>query len=514
MREPSFQLLIVEDNDADYVLLEDELRRIAEATFAFSRARACREGVGLLDAGSFDAILFDLTLPDSQGLEGLKRFLPFARETPVIVMTGSTVEDEGARAVAIGAQDYLGKDALDGPLIYKSVRHSIERQRLMVQQRLLQEKANLTQKLDVVSILAAGLAHDLSNILTPVVMSAELGLAMCKDDALSELFGDIRNSARWASDLARQLMAVNRDTRKAEMGIVDARDCIERAVKLIRTTLPGGVKLDLEGAIGPASIIAGATDIQQLLFNLCINAAHAIGDAPDGRIRIALAREGQLDSRGESEERLRVTVRDNGPGFSEGALGRIFEPFYSTKKRVGGVGLGLSVCFGIARRLGGSIVARNAPGGGAEVEFAIPLSAEDNVEDLSYESLLALKGDQSILLVDNDERILQRTQRLLSFLGYDVDTRSKPGQALESIASGVHGYDLVVIEHSMKEMSGLQLAARIRERDPRVAIVIASAYLDMIDDSEARRLRISSAVSKPYGARQIVEALRRSSVAA
>lgn len=513
LNKPRFHLLVVEDDDRDYCLLEEALLRVEESAFDFSRATTRREGVGLLDARAFDAILFDLTLPDSLGLEGLKRFLPFARETPVIVLTGSTSGGEGARSLAVGAQDYLGKEALDGSLIHKSVRYSIERQRLMIQQRMLQEKANHTQKLDVVSTLAAGLAHDLSNILTPLVMSAELGLARCKDDALSELFGDIRNSARWASDLAGQLMAVNRDTRKVEMGIVDASDSIERAAKLIRTALPRGVKLEVEGDLGSASIIAGGTDIQQLLFNLCINAAQAIGDAPDGRICIALARELRSEPSGASEEFLRVTVRDNGPGFSEGALGKAFEPFYSTKKKIGGIGLGLSVCFGIARRLGGSIVARNASGGGAEVEFAIPISGDENVDGLSYESLLALKGDQSILLIDNDERILRRTQRLLSFLGYDVEAHSKPGPALDALRSDGRGYDLVVIEHSMKEMSGLQLAARVRELNPRVAIVIASAYLDMIDDAEARRLCISSTVPKPYGSRQIVEALRKSSVA-
>src|SRR5690606_13477109 len=127
---------------------------------------------------------------------------------------------------------------------------------------------------------------------------------------LNELFGDIRNSARWASDLARQLMAINRDTRNAEMGIVDAGESIERAVKLIRKMLPRTAHLEVEGEAGRATIIAGGTDLQQLLFNLCINAAHAIGDTPDGRICIAIGREStQRD--GSREECLRVAVRDN-----------------------------------------------------------------------------------------------------------------------------------------------------------------------------------------------------------
>lgn len=502
--ETKFRLLVVEDSDSDFILLEHSLSEIDDVSVVAERAATRREACSLIADRDFDLVVYDLTLPDSKGIDGFSRFVTVASSLPVIVLTGIRDPNLGPELVAAGAQDFISKGNYSPDLLGKTLRYAFERHKWVKDHRLLIEKTAYAQQQDGMAAFAAGIAHDIGNMLTPVLMSAETGLLLAKDETLHELFGDIRRSSGWACDLARQLLAMRGQYESQELERIPAKRCIERALSLIERTLPYEVTLSrsISEELDSRLLELGLTNMQQVLFNLCNNSAQALLNRGEGRIDVAADYESGSDS-------IIIEVRDNGPGFPSGSLGRVFDPFYTTREKKGGTGMGLAMCREIVSRRKGSIEAINPEGGGACVSFSFPCCSEPEWPAETKNKLLSLSGSGDILMIDDDRESLENAKRLFSVLGYSLDIFSDPEKALEALVQKKGRYDLVVVDYAMEAMNGLRLARRIKESCKGVPVVLSTAYTDLIDRTLAKESGISRVLRKPHGAAEIVESLRK-----
>jgi CheY-like chemotaxis protein len=255
---------------------------------------------------------------------------------------------------------------------------------------------------------------------------------------------------------------------------------------------------------------ANAGQIHQILVNLLANAAQAI-HAPRGRITIGLGACGAEervtgpDGADDASGFAVISVSDDGVGMPDDVRSRIFEPFFTTKASGQGSGLGLAVVRGIVAAHGGSISVESEPGHGST--FRVRLPAADSVADATVQPQRGLsRGDERVLLVDDDDAVVRATRDLLESLGYRVSAFTQAGTALAQFRSDPDSFDVVVTDNLMPGMTGRELAHEVRRLDPEIPIVLISGYVD--DDAEGDPA-ISVAMMKPASGQELSRVIQR-----
>jgi signal transduction histidine kinase len=368
------RLLLVEDDEAHARLAELWIEQEGHGRFAVVHVERLAEALAAIETTPPDAVLLDLSLPDSDRLETFRAVRARAPATPVVVMTGNGDETLALQAVHEGAQDYLVKGDIDGRLVVRALRYAIERGRAEAAERRLLE----AQRLESLAVLAGGIAHQLNNLLVVIMGNASLAAtALDAHDPIREHLVDIEAASQQAARLARQMLAYS-GRGGLLMRMVDLNEIARSACTAFTEHLPPNVCFRLELAPGPLTIKGDETQIAQLVLNLMANATEAIG-ARAGDIVFTTTRvdAGPADfSRAYTApdlpagRYLELLVADTGEGMSVETLGRLFEPFFST--RLTGRGLGLSAALGIVRGHGGAIGIESARGEGTRVRVLLP----------------------------------------------------------------------------------------------------------------------------------------------
>jgi signal transduction histidine kinase len=368
------RLLLVEDDEAHARLAELWIEQEGRGRFAVVHVERLAEALAAIEATPPDAVLLDLSLPDSDRLETFRAVRARAPATPVVVMTGNGDETLALQAVHEGAQDYLVKGDIDGRLVVRALRYAIERGRAEAAERRLLE----AQRLESLSVLAGGIAHQLNNLLVVIIGNASLAAtALDPHDPVREHLVDIEAASQQAARLARQMLAYS-GRGGLLMRTVDLNEIVRSACTAFTEHLPPNVCFRLELAPGRLTINGDETQIAQLVLNLTANATEAIGArAGDVVFTTASVDAGPADfSRAymapdlPAGRYLELVVADTGEGMSSETLVRLFEPFFST--RLTGRGLGLSAALGIVRGHGGAIGIESAPGEGTRVRVLLP----------------------------------------------------------------------------------------------------------------------------------------------
>lgn len=368
------RLLLVEDDEAHARLAELWIEQEGRGRFAVVHVDRLAEALAAIETTPPDAVLLDLSLPDSDRLETFRAVRARAPATPVVVMTGNGDETLALQAVHEGAQDYLVKGDIDGRLVVRALRYAIERGRAEAAERRLLE----AQRLESLAVLAGGIAHQLNNLLVVIIGNASLAAtALDTHDPIREHLVDIEAASQQAARLARQMLAYS-GRGGLLMRTLDLNEIVRSACTAFTERLPPDVCFRLELAPGPLTIKGDETQVAQLVLNLMANATEAIG-ARAGDIVFTTTRvdAGPTDfSRAYTApdlpagRYLELLVADTGEGMSAETLGRLFEPFFST--RLTGRGLGLSAALGIVRGHGGAIGIESAPGEGTRVRVLLP----------------------------------------------------------------------------------------------------------------------------------------------
>lgn len=374
----------------------------------------------------------------------------------------------------------------------------------------LEEKLRQAQKMEAIGTLAGGIAHDFNNILSAVNGYAELALMkISKDHALyKDLQGVLKASLR-ARDLVGQILAFSRQ-REQQKRPIQASIIVKEALKLLRASLPSTI--EIRQAIEKAGAILGdPTQIHQIVMNLCTNAAHAMRET--GGILEVNLEQVHLNHITKSPDiipgtYLKMTVSDTGHGIEPTLMDRIFDPYFTTKERGEGTGLGLAVVHGIVKDLGGSITVASTPGAGATFEIYFPVVEQAPAFEKARSDDFP-RGTERILFVD-DELSLAESQRLiLQHLGYKVTSCGSGVEALEIFRSQPESFDLVVSDYTMPRMTGGQLAQELLRIRPQLPIIVCTGYSETIDVGKAKTLGIRALLMKPFITQVLATTMRQ-----
>ena len=387
-------------------------------------------------------------------------------------------------------------------------RQQAEARRVALEGQLLQ-----SQKMEAIGTLAGGIAHDFNNILAVILGNRALAeQALETGHPATTWLAQIQLAGERGRHLVHQIVAFSRQ--QPQVRIKQAlHPLLEEAAKLLRATLPAGVTLEVVADDPSIWVSADATQLQQVLMNLCTNAWHALHGG-SGRIVIGLDAVA-LDAAAVARLGLaapgryaHVWVSDDGSGMDEATQARIFEPFFTTKPVGQGTGLGLSVVHGIVKSHGGAITVHSLPGHGSSFDLYLPVEvqAAPAVPGVAAPAASAAapqgRGEQ-VLYVDDDPVMMVLVEDLLKRAGYRVICLGDPRQALARAGEPGDPVDIVVTDFNMPELSGLDIAAELRRLRPGLPVVITTGYVSETLRSQAQQLGVLQVLQKEYTLEQL-----------
>lgn len=383
-------------------------------------------------------------------------------------------------------------------------------------QRLAEGRLRQQQKIESIGALAGGIAHDFNNILSAIITHVDLLRVDLPPDADSrEDVECISSAADRARHLVHQILTFSRQS-EGEMEPTSLDTVITEVRKLLRATLPAMVRLDYQTAPDCPLVMSNATQIHQVVMNLCTNAWHAM---PEQGGRIALKLEACTITQSQAEKlpplepgrHVRLTVTDDGSGMDETTLARIFDPFFTTKRSGEGTGLGLSVVHTIIANHHGAITVRSTPGLGTTFELYFPAlegqkkPARNAATPSATASTASFRTQSKLLLVDDEPVVGSALEKLLTREGHHVTRCVSPETALSICREQADPFDLVITDQSMPEMTGLDLAVAIHEILPRVPIIIQSGYISPTLTNAVGHHGIEVILQKPVLSRKLCD---------
>ena len=402
-----------------------------------------------------------------------------------------------------------------GDAVLAFVRDITELRDAADRQSALEDQLREAQKLEAVGLLAGGIAHDFNNLLQVIGGNANLALVPDSRDREAAL-GAIIGAVAQASQLTRQLLTFGR-RQALKWESVDLNSLVATHLAMIRRLLPENIRIDFRAAPQPVVAEADKSQMEQVLLNLCLNARDAM---PDGGLLSIVIESVVLDaaSAGQLCQRsagpfARVTVSDTGQGMTAEVLERIFEPFFSTKPRDRGSGLGLAVVYGIIRQHGGHIAARSEPGQGAEFVVLLPCatraraSAEEPPAEPArdrQESIVA-----TILLAEDSEAVRRVAEKVLVRFGARVIAVADGQQAVDRFGVDPGQFDLLFLDIMMPGLSGFEVAARCRSLRPDIPVLFASGYAAESLGAKAEMVANDPILRKPYDPDALRAAVRK-----
>ena len=384
-----------------------------------------------------------------------------------------------------------------------------EAERTRIHDKMLQ-----TQKLESLGVLAGGIAHDFNNLLTVIQGNAAVALSRVGEGhPAREAIDDIMKAARRAAELTRQMLAYSGKGR-FQIGPLDLRQHVAEIASLLRTSISKKVSLRLDQPSYLPAVQGDASQLQQVVMNLVLNAAEAVGSA-EGEVAVRLAEEEVVGSGGGGDligreslpvgRYVRLTVEDNGAGMDRHILSRIFDPFFTTKTT--GRGLGLAAVLGIVRSHGGALRIHSAPGAGTKFEVLLPAAGARAQPPPSGETG-PKHGHGTVLIIDDEPSVRTATGRMLSMLGYDVLEAPDGEQGIEIFRMSRGAVDAVLLDLTMPGLSGEETLRLLRQVDAEVRVIIFSGYAE---DDVAERLaplHPAAILHKPFTRQQIGQALQ------
>jgi len=385
-----------------------------------------------------------------------------------------------------------------------------ERRQAEERRAALETQLRDAQKMEAIGTLAGGIAHDFNNILAAIIgnVSAarqDAAIGLSSDASLAQ----IERAAVRARSLVQQILTFSR-MQVQELHTQALQPVIDETLDMLRAALPAQVELRVNLPAAPVHVRADATQIQQIVMNLCTNAWHAL-PAGRGRIDVGLAVEdvvsaAQADAASTwpaalaDGPRAHLWIADNGSGMDETTRARVFEPFFTTKQVGHGTGLGLAVVHGIVSVHGGAIHVESAPGVGSRFDLWFPLQdTPGEAVESQHGALDAPPGTgQHVLCVDDDPAMVLMVDGLLRRAGYKVTTFEQPAAALARVRADPGAFDIVVTDFNMPEMNGMELAGAIARAAPRLPVIITSGFISDDMRQEAGELRIGALLQKEY----------------
>jgi signal transduction histidine kinase len=487
--QKTIRLLIVEDDEGDAEYLRWALRDLPGHRFEVEWSQRLAGGLLMLSRNSVDVVLLDLNLPDSTGLKTLDQVHASSPRVPIVVLTGLNDEEAAVTALRHGAQDYLIKGQIDNSTLGRVIRYAIGRKQVEEELLRSQEQLRRVQKMEAVGRLAGGIAHDFNNMLTSILGFARfVDTQIAEDHPARADISQILYAAKRAASLTRQLLALGPHA-ATRLTTFDINRIVRATHGLLRRTLNENIEIVTVLGENMQSIRADASQVEQVLMNLSLNARDAM---PDGGTLTIRTERVMLDEAARKSRpglhpgpHVLLVVTDTGCGMSDDVRDRAFEPFFTTKDRDKGSGLGLATAYGVVTQFGGHIELDTAVGSGTE--FRVYFPAVDDLEDDLTTDVAGQSptGTETILLVEDEDTVRLLTKRMLQDLGYTVLEARHGGMARELFNHANSTIHLIISDVVMPHVDGPHLLRELRQTGKTFKTLYMSGYTDgRIDEDD------------------------------
>ncbi len=500
-----------------------------------------------------DSILLDIKMPDMDGYEVCRQLKRNDRtkHIPVIMISAIYTDSKDlALGLDTGADAYLAKPIDEYVLVaqvktalrVKAAEDKLRRHKedleeivqkrtaelIQINQQLrkeidehqsekernksLESQLRRSQKMEAIGTLTGGIAHDFNNILFPIFGYTQMLL----EDAPPK--GDLRNGltqimkgAERARDLVTQILTVSRQqeqiTRPLRPHLI-----IKEVVKLMHSSLPSTIKIRQDIDKNCGMIMADPTQVHQIAMNLITNAFQAMADT-GGELSITLKpielTPAQLKTPSMTPGKyICLAVKDSGPGMDRKIQERIFDPYFTTKKKGRGTGLGLSIVNGIVESHRGQIELFSQPGQGAEFNIYLPTIKEQPTKSVGKKGKLQ-RGNEHTLLVDDQKSIINVEKQMLEHLGYRVTACTSPVDALKQFSERPDTFDLVITDLTMPDMTGDILATKLMNHRGDIPVILSTGFSESMTQEKAKALGIKELLIKPVRIETLATTLRK-----
>ncbi len=407
----------------------------------------------------------------------------------------------GKRYMDVAFYPFFGRDGKVAGIVVNA--------RDVTQTKLLETQLNQAQKMEAIGTLAGGIAHDFNNILGAIIGYTELSLlGVAQQAELRNYLSQVLTAAGRAKDLVQQILSFSRQGEHQKKPL-KIEPLVEEATKMLRASIPSTIEIRSETAMTTAVVMADPTQIHQIIVNLCTNSAHAMREK-GGVLTIGLD-EVEADTRLRArfpnlkeQSYIRLTVEDTGHGIPGQYLDRIFEPYFTTKDKGVGTGLGLAAVHGIVQSYDGAVDVTSTVGQGTVFTVYLPKAiAKAAIEADDIEPEILPRGQGRVLLVDDEASLLRVLKEMLERAGYQVVAHQSSQAALESFRADANAFNLVITDQTMPKMTGQELSQQILKIRPGIPIILCTGFSELIDEASAKKIGICEYLKKPISMRNL-----------
>lgn len=526
-------IMIVDDESDHRRYLADILNPFG---FELLMARSGSEALEMVTQTQPDIILLDVVMPDMDGFEVCRRLKQNegTKKVPIILMSSLTESVDIVTGLELGAADYITKPFQKEEILNRIKTHFVMRQ-LQVQldqtKKSLNETVSLktreltqtneqlkkdlaeqkrmetilkqAQKMEAVSTLSIGIAHDFNNILSIITGYVEMARLEMESDPsiIGDCLEQINSAAFRAKELVQNLLTYCQQS-EHEKNLIQVSSILKNVISFIKTNLPPHVEIQQQIHEETAMILADSGQLYQLFLNLVRNAGQAMTDT-GGTLTIkteALT----LNKENISEfanllpgPYTQIRIEDSGKGMDADTKERIFDPYFTTQEPGEGTGLGLSVAMGIAVAHNGTIHVESEPGEGSRFDVLLPVRRTETDLSAMETGTPLPSGQGRILYVDDEAALIDFSGTVLKRAGYSVEGHTSSIDALEAFSGAPDTYDLVITDHIMPKMQGMDLAKKMLEIRPDIPILLLTGTKSDPLIEQARRIGIAELLQKP-----------------
>ena len=412
------------------------------------------------------------------------------------------------RSVDISMTQSLCRDSNGEPSDILTIIRDITDKR-KIEKQLIQ-----AQKMEAIGTLAGGIAHDFNNLLFIISGYAEMSMGdLPEGNRVVGNMAQVRKASNRAKELVKQILTFSRmeERRKKPMLI---QPIIKEALALLRASLPSTIEIRKKIHDECKCVSADPTRIHQVIMNLCTNAYHAMRE--NGGVLEVVLSSVTLDIEDTAEHLnlspgryVMLKVSDTGNGIEKSVIDRIFDPYFTTKAKGEGTGMGLAMVHGIVKSLGGEIKVSSKPGRGASFYIYLPEVASDcTVEEMIFMDFPA-RGNERILLVDDEKQIVEMLQEMLEHLGYRLTVTTSSEEALKLFHFDPDAFDLVITDQTMPKITGMDLTKRLRGIRSDIPVILFTGYSEMVTQGKLNAAGINEYLIKPVQRSEIAETVRQ-----
>ncbi len=494
-------------NDApDMIQILSQERKIVDANPAELRALGCAKEE-LVGAPLLDIVHPEFRRRTAQAMEQL-----FAsgrsmqqHETALITRSGGKMDVEVSAVPLLENGRVVSVRAI--------MRDITGRKKEEQERKKLEAQLRQARKMEAIGTLAGGIAHDFNNILGPILGYTEMALdALPAGSSIAPWLDEVLRAGGRAKELVRQILAISRKCEQ-ELQPLRIQPVIKETLKLLRSSLP--TTIEIRQRLDPAcgAVLADPTRIHQVVMNLCTNAYYAMRET-GGLLEVSL-RQTELNAaampgrlRLPPGSYLQLEVRDSGCGIPEELLEKIFEPYFTTRGKGEGTGLGLALVQSIALDFGGDVAVISEPGKGAAFSVYLPVIKETQDIRPGLEAAPLPGGCERILVVDDDVNIAGLVENMLASLGYQVTALTGSAEALRLFMEEPAAFDLVLTDMTMPQMTGAELAVKLLSLRPELPVLLCTGFSELMDEERAAALGLRALLMKPFSKTELACAVR------